>query len=111
MRDLGKIVVTRDIKEAMDNSHEFNLCLQLAMDKFSKNDWGKTCQEDAMLNDMSLEHNERILAAYDSPMKEDIWLTTEFYPRYAYEDAFGTLPKNVQGEYFPVTTVLFPHDY
>lgn len=111
MRNLGQIVVTRDIREAMNNSYEFMLCLQLAMDKFSKNNWGKTCQEDAMLNDMALEHNERILAVYDSPMEEDIWLITEFYPKDAYEEAFGAVPANEQGEYFPVTTILFPHNY
>lgn len=111
MRDLGKIVVTRDIKEVMDNSYEFMLCLQLAMDKFSKNDWGKTCQEDAMLNDMALEHNERILAVYDSPMEEGIWLITEFYPKDVYEETFGATPANEQDKLFPVTTILFPHNY
>lgn len=109
MRNIGILVATKGIDEAMKGSPSFCFSVQSAIMKFRSNDWGKTCEEDSTMNDMALEHRERILAAYDSTLG-DIWLTTEYYPKDYYEDCFGPVPDSRE-EYFPVTTILFPHEY
>lgn len=108
MRDLGKIVMTQGINHAMEESPSFKFSVKIALDKFKKNDWGKTCKDDSEMNFMALEQNEQVLAVYDST-QGDIWLVTNFYPRKYYAEAFGE--PSSQAELLPVTTILFPCEY
>jgi hypothetical protein len=71
---LGRVVATPGALEALQSYP--NLTGEL-LTKHVKGDWGDVCDEDAMENDLSVEHGFRILSAYKTPGGERIWIITE----------------------------------
>lgn len=91
MFEKGTLVVTRGVDKMMRESSGFLNDVYLACDKYDACDWGKTCAEDAAMNDDAVKSgNSRILAVYDT-CEGDIWIITEWDRS--------------------VTTVLFPYEY
>lgn len=89
--DLGQVVVTRAINEAMKENNRLALEISLALKRFCVMDWGNTSEESKIMNDKAvLNNDDRIFAVYDT-CKGKIWIITE-WDRSA-------------------TTVLFPSDY
>ena len=90
MFELGQIVMTRGIADAME-SEKFAKQVTEALKKYANCNWGITCEDDAAMNDDAvLSGDDRILAVYDT-CKGDIWIITEWDRS--------------------VTTVLFPSEY
>lgn len=71
---LGLVVATPGAIEAM-NPHPGLRCEVLT--RHLAGDWGEVGDEDAMENDLSVEHGFRILSAYKTPTGERIWVITE----------------------------------
>ena len=89
--ELGEVVVTRGIGDVMTSDNEFTVEVLEALANYSDGDWGKTCEEDAAMNDEAVESgDDRILAVYGTS-KGDIWIITEWDRS--------------------VTTILFPSEY
>lgn len=89
--ELGQVVCTNGIAEAMKKDRDLYLfILDTLYKKYSKCDWGDTCEEDVRSNNEAVKNGERILAVY---MYGDtkIWIITE-WDRSA-------------------TTILFPEEY
>jgi hypothetical protein len=91
--ELGDLVVTRGVYEQMKADKMFNNFVTLSLGRYVNCDWGKTCKEDAKLNDEAVENNDgRILAVYIcKKTNTKIWIITEADRS--------------------VTTVLFPEEY
>ena len=87
---IGNLYATRSIDELMQENKYFRDELNQALGKFINNDWGITCDEDVLLNNLAVETGERIVAVYNT-CKGKIWIISE-YERTA-------------------TTILFPSEY
>lgn len=90
MFELGQVVMTQGIAQAMKNAVTFTTEITIILEKYKLCDWGDTCKEDAELNNEAIKNNERILAAYDTS-KGTVWIITEWDRT--------------------VTTILFPSEY
>ena len=92
--ELGRVVVTRGIHEAIREDASFGDFVDGALIKHSMGDWGDLDPEDAALNDEALKSGEdRIFSVYKRKGIRDgkIWVITE-WDRSA-------------------TTILFPSEY
>lgn len=70
----GKWVMTKGIATKVKNDGEFALFIAECVDKYLKQDWGDTCDEDSALNDHAVRTgNDRIVAKYDK-----IFIITEW---------------------------------
>lgn len=94
--ELGKILFTAAIADAVSNSNDFSAFVCQSIEKHKACDWGACDSEDAHQNDIAFESGGRILSVYknlasqkDSEPK--IWIITEWDRS--------------------VTTVLYPSDY
>lgn len=63
----------------------------LALDRHANGDWGDVCPEDRAENELSLNHELRLLSVYADKRREVFWIITEADRS--------------------VTTVLLPEDY
>lgn len=90
MFELGQVVMTQGIAEAMKQSEVFTHEVAVAGGKYKLCDWGITCKEDAEMNNVAVQAGERILAVYET-CKGNIWIITEWDRS--------------------VTTILFPSEY
>ena len=89
--ELGQIVMTRGIADAMEDNEVFKSEVNHAFAKYTNCDWGNTCAEDSIMNDEAVETgDDRLLAVY-STSKGNIWIITEWDRS--------------------VTTILFPEEY
>ena len=89
--ELGQVVMTRGIADAMEKSTIFTKEVNEAFAKYQNCDWGDTCEDDADMNTEAVKTgDDRILAAYET-CKGNIWIITEWDRS--------------------VTTVLFPSEY
>lgn len=94
--ELGRVVVTIGVNEESKHSEEFQVFIQLCLNRHQSGDWGDLSEDDKKSNDYSLENNGRILSSYDIPEEMDIsecklWFITEWDRS--------------------VTTALFPSEY
>lgn len=66
--NLGNLVVTNGIHEAMKESKRFTLEIGVDLQRYSVKDWGILCEEDKQINDEALKNPEDlyILAAYQT---------------------------------------------
>lgn len=87
---LGNLYATRSIESLMQENQKFRDDINASIGKFLRNNWGATCPEDSILNDLAVKTKERVVAVY-STCKGKIWIITE----YGHE----------------VTTILFPSEY
>lgn len=84
---LGRIVITRGVKERIQNDSDFARFITDSLIKYVHCYWGDTCEEDKAMNDSAVKNDDdRIVAKYN-----DIYIITE-YDRSA-------------------TTILFTYEY
>ncbi len=83
---LGQIVATRNALDSLDPND-----VLAAIQRHSHCDWGELCEEDKILNDLSLEEEGRLLSNYTDSKGTAFWIITEWDRS--------------------VTTVLLPEDY
>ena len=89
--ELGYVVMTRGIADAMEDNEVFKREVDKAFEKYMSCDWGDTCKEDAEMNNEAVKTGEdRILAVYKTD-KGKIWIITEWDRSY--------------------TTILFSNEY
>lgn len=89
---LGQVVTTRGVWHEMETNQDFAKFVSNSFYKYTKCDWGQTCEEDKKLNDYAVENGEeRILAVYEHERLPKIWIITEW-----------------DGS---ATTILFPNEY
>ena len=73
----GKIFVTQGVaKLAMQNSG-FASHVQKTLQRYCRGEWDVTGEDVGTLKRLSLEHNWRISASYESEKFPEIWITTE----------------------------------
>lgn len=89
--DLGRLVTTAGVHLAMEENPAFKAFVSQSFTRYYMCDWGDTCEENAKLNDDSVDNGERILAVYKFNDSMTIWIITE-WDRSA-------------------TTILFPEEY
>lgn len=90
--ELGKVLTTKGVFELMQKDEMFFLFVNDSLDKYSRCDWGDTCEDDCKINDNAVENgNERIHASYKDSDGMKIWIITEWDRS--------------------VTTILFPGEY
>ena len=88
----GQTVMTKAVAERFynDKDTDFAWGVISAMDKYTKEDWGDTSENDKPLNDEAVKTKDRIIAAYKIG-EEKIWIITDC----GHES----------------TTILFPSEY
>ncbi|MGD9678915.1 MAG: hypothetical protein AB7V16_11295 [Vulcanibacillus sp.] len=87
---LGCLYGTKKVDSLMRKNNQFSGEINEAINKFVNNNWGDTCIEDRLLNDLALVTGERIVAVYLT-IYGPVWIISE-YDRQA-------------------TTILFPSEY
>ena len=94
--NMGKVVVTQGIDEAMRENRKFTLEVNLSLQRYAVKDWGNLDAEDKQTNDDALNYPDDlyILAAYQT-CKGKIWIITERISEKARDNA---------------TIVLFPDE-
>ncbi len=75
--DMGRLVVTREINEALSGNNRFALEVALALERFSVKDWGDLCESDKEFNNDALHNPDDLclLAAYRT-CKGKIYIVT-----------------------------------
>lgn len=94
--ELGKILFTAAIADAVSNSNDFSAFVCQSIEKHKSCNWGDCDPEDSHQNDLSFESGGRILSVYKNPAahadtEPKIWIITEWDRS--------------------ITTVLYPSDY
>lgn len=90
MFNLGTIVITSGVDDAIRSDFKFFGDMKTALSRYSKCDWGDLCEEDKQANDEALTCGERLLGKYPTSCG-DIYIITEWDRS--------------------VTTILFPNEY
>ena len=73
---LGQLVCTVNIAATIEKDSEFQKEINNSLEKYTKGDWGDTCEEDCELNDEALETNDRIVALYKTS-QGNVFIITE----------------------------------
>jgi len=75
--NMGKVVVTQGIDEAMKENRKFAIEVNLCLQRYAVKDWGCLEAEDKQTNDNALNYPDDlyILAAYQT-CKGKIWIIT-----------------------------------
>lgn len=89
--DQGQIVATAGVSHRMADDETFSKFVQQSMARHATGDWGNLSAEDRKENAYSLNHQLRLLSAYEQGSLPKIWIITEADRS--------------------VTTVLFPDEY
>lgn len=74
MFELGTILSTPGALKAIEDSGQTPAEF---VSRHANCDWGDVCEEDAVLNDKSLQDGARLLSAYHTEAGEKIWVITE----------------------------------
>lgn len=91
--NMGEVFVTAGINAKMDKSETFSREVVLSLHKYESGNWGDTSEEDALLNDRSVQDGTMdIMGAYETS-EGRIWIKTDKMPDKT------------------ITTVLFPDEY
>jgi len=92
--NIGKVVVTHGINEAMKGNSRFAAEVYLLLQRYAVKDWGNLDEEDKQTNEDALQYpdNLYLLAAYET-CKGKIWIITNRISEIAGDNA---------------TTVCFP---
>lgn len=75
--NMGKLVVTNRIDEAMKENRRFAVEVNLCLQRYAVKDWGNLDEEDRQINDNALQYSDDLylLAAYHA-CKGKIWIIT-----------------------------------
>jgi hypothetical protein len=76
--ELGKIVVTRGVMDAMVEKQSFAAFVCRSMARHRRGDWGDNISsDDKFENELSLDQGFRLLSAYETRGLPRIWIITE----------------------------------
>ena len=66
--DMGQVVVTKGIHEAMRENIRFAIEVDLCLKRYAVKDWGNLCEEDKMINEDSLTYPDDLylLGVYET---------------------------------------------
>lgn len=78
---LGRVVQTSRIADACYLNFDFQLEIATCFQRYIKDDWGEMDEEDKAANDFAKDHEERVLAAYQTS-KGRIYIITEWNREY-----------------------------
>lgn len=94
--NLGRVVVTNGINEAMKENDRFAVEVNLSLQRYCVKDWGNLDEEDKQTNEDALNYPDDLylLAAYET-CKGKIWIITNRISENAGDNA---------------TTVCFPNE-
>jgi len=94
--NIGKVVVTHGINEAMKENSRFTAEVHLSLQRYAVKDWGNLDEEDKQTNEDALQYPDDLylLAAYET-CKGKIWIITNRISENAGDNA---------------TTVCFPSE-
>lgn len=70
----GRLLTTKGAKRALE---EARVDGREILERHLSGDWGDLGEVDKKLNDLSVEHGERLLSAYNLPTGTRIWIITE----------------------------------
>lgn len=75
--NMGQIVVTKEINEAMKENRKFAIEVNLSLQRYAVKDWGNLDAEDKQVNEDALSYPDDLylLAAYNT-CKGKIWIIT-----------------------------------
>lgn len=75
--NMGKVVVTHGINEAMTENSRFAAEVNLSLQRYAVKDWGNLDDEDKQMNEDALKYPDDLylLAAYET-CKGKIWIIT-----------------------------------
>ncbi|MBD5535124.1 MAG: hypothetical protein HDQ99_05630 [Lachnospiraceae bacterium] len=75
--NMGKIVVTHGINEAMKENDHFAAEVNLSLQRYAVKDWGSVSDNDKQMNENAIRYPDDlyILAAYET-CKGKIWIIT-----------------------------------
>lgn len=88
--NLGQVVMTRGIAEAIEKDKEFKAFVNASFLRHTQCDWGELCEDDKEMNELALIHNDRLFSSY-TLNDWKVWIITEWDRS--------------------VTTILFPSEY
>ena len=94
--NIGTVVVTHGIKEAMAESDLFKLEVFYALDGYSNKNWGILCEEDQKTNEDALRY------------PEDLYLLGAYQTSKGEIDIITNRKSEIAGD--NCTTVLFPDE-
>lgn len=94
---ISTFVITKGVKDLCLEDKAFNDFMYASLHRFQCQNWGETCEEDALLNNTALETGERIIAVYEPPVFKHyrIWIIAD----------------TADEEGKRIVTVLFPSEY
>lgn len=94
--NIGKILVTQGINEAMEKNSRFSAEVILSLQQFAAKDWGNLDDEDKHANEDALNYPDGLylLATYET-CKGKIWIITNRISEHAGDNA---------------TTICFPYE-
>lgn len=72
---LGRVVATAGVTRRIELDPDFGDFVNESMGRHMKGDWGDLGDEDKATNDAALNHDGRVMSAYDGTLK--IWIITE----------------------------------
>ena len=76
--ELGRLVQTRGIYNACEESIDFSKEIAVAFNRYTRGDWGEMCDADKALNDEAVRTGgDRVLAAYETS-KGKVYIITEY---------------------------------
>lgn len=90
MFEIGKLVTTGEVANAMHENERFSYDVIDSIRRFIGGDWGDVSKEDAAENAFAIENGLRIIGAYPTCYQK-IWIITEADRE--------------------ITTILFPSEY
>ena len=73
---LGQLVCTVKIAATIEKDSEFQKEIYNSLEKYTKGDWGDTCEKDCELNDEALASNDHIVAWYKTS-RGNVFIITE----------------------------------
>ena len=94
--NMGTVVVTNGINEAMTESNQFKLEVFYALDSYSNKNWGILCEEDQKINEDALRY------------PEDLYLLGAYQTSKGEIDIITNRKSEIAGD--NCTTVLFPDE-
>ena len=78
--ELGRVVITRGLDEAMKHNPEAQWEVVEAFNRYKGQDWGDLDEDDKQLNDEAIKSGQdRILARYEiNSLNDDIYIITKW---------------------------------
>ncbi len=74
----GITVITQGIAVAMKENRNFKKEIVKSFKKYTKGNWGDTCEEDSQMNDAAVKNSDNKILALYKTSKGDVFIITEW---------------------------------